>query len=146
MCGNPCGILCGIKPAPVLHGGNIRPTLSRARRDKTVFRIYTRPRAHVPTCRTCRTWRTGAGLMPHAYPHTCRTDARRARARLSPLFFFKGKGEMVEKEIATFAEFAARLGCKRSYVTELRKAGRLVLTDDGKVKVAESIARIEATR
>lgn len=52
----------------------------------------------------------------------------------------------MEKEIATFAEFAARLGCKRSYVTELHKADRLMLTDDGKVKVAESIARIEATR
>ncbi|MCK9985675.1 MAG: hypothetical protein AzoDbin1_02147 [Azoarcus sp.] len=48
---------------------------------------------------------------------------------------------------AHFKEFAAIIGCRPSYVTELRKAGRLVLTDDGKaVRVAESIARIEATR
>lgn len=47
----------------------------------------------------------------------------------------------------TRAEFARLRGIKQSYVTELAKAGRLVLTDDGKrVRVAESIARIEATR
>ena len=50
-------------------------------------------------------------------------------------------------ETMRFREFAAHLGCKPSYVTELRKAGRLVLTRDGRrVVVAESIALIEATR
>jgi len=44
------------------------------------------------------------------------------------------------------AEFARLLGYRRSYVTALKAAGRLVLADDGKVRVAESIARIEATR
>lgn len=54
---------------------------------------------------------------------------------------------MTNPETATFKAFAEHIGCKPSYVTELRKAGRLVLTDDGKaVLVAESIARIEATR
>lgn len=49
--------------------------------------------------------------------------------------------------IATFTEFAAIYGCVKSHVTALRKAGRLVLTDDSKsVRVAESLARIEATR
>lgn len=48
---------------------------------------------------------------------------------------------------ATFKSFAEIFGCRPSYVTELRKSGRLVLTDDGRaVRVAESIARIEATR
>lgn len=47
----------------------------------------------------------------------------------------------------TRTEFARLRGFKPSYVTELAKAGRLVLSDDGKrVKVAESVARIEATR
>ncbi len=50
-------------------------------------------------------------------------------------------------ETATFKAFAEIFGCRPSYVTELRKSGRLVLTDDGRaVRVAESIARIEATR
>lgn len=49
--------------------------------------------------------------------------------------------------IATFKVFAEIIGCRPSYVTALRKSGRLVLTDDGRaVRVAESIARIEATR
>lgn len=48
--------------------------------------------------------------------------------------------------VASFAEFAALRGWRRSYVTALRKADRLVLTDDGKaVRVAESLARIKAT-
>lgn len=48
---------------------------------------------------------------------------------------------------AGFREFARVLGCKPGYVTQLRHAGRLVLTDDGKrVRVAESLRRIEATR
>ena len=47
----------------------------------------------------------------------------------------------------TRSEFARLRGIKPSYVTQLAREGRLVLTDDGKrVKVAESIARIEATR
>lgn len=54
---------------------------------------------------------------------------------------------MTHPETATFSEFAAIHGCKPSYVTALRKAGRLVLSDDGKrVRVAESLARIAATR
>lgn len=52
----------------------------------------------------------------------------------------------MDNNAATFGEFARRLGCKRSYVTALRKAGRLVLTEDGKVRVPESLARIDATR
>lgn len=48
---------------------------------------------------------------------------------------------------ASFREFADLAGFRPSYVTELRRAKRLVLTDDGKcVKVAESLALIEATR
>lgn len=48
--------------------------------------------------------------------------------------------------VASFAEFAAIRGWRRSYVTALKKAGRLVLTDDGKaVKVPESLARIKET-
>lgn len=47
----------------------------------------------------------------------------------------------------TLSEFARHLGKKGSWVTQLKLAGRLVLTDDGKrVRVAESVARIEATR
>lgn len=54
---------------------------------------------------------------------------------------------MTHPEIAPFKTFASIIGCRPSYVTELRKAGRLVLTEDEKaVRVAESIARIEATR
>ncbi len=46
-----------------------------------------------------------------------------------------------------FAQFARHIGVRPSYITELRKAGRLVLTDDGKaVKVAESVALIDSTR
>lgn len=49
---------------------------------------------------------------------------------------------------ATFARFARILGgCSPSYVTQLKDAGRLVLTDDGKrVRVQESIALVESTR
>lgn len=44
-------------------------------------------------------------------------------------------------------EFAAHINRRQSYVSELKKAGRLVLTSDGRrVVVAESIARIAATR
>ena len=46
-----------------------------------------------------------------------------------------------------FAEFARHKGWRPGYVTGLRHAGRLVLTEDGKrVRVAESLVRIEATR
>lgn len=44
-------------------------------------------------------------------------------------------------------EFATRIGCKPGYVTELKAAGRLVLTEDGRrVRVAESLALIRDTR
>lgn len=47
----------------------------------------------------------------------------------------------------TFAEFAATIGYRKSYVTALRKAGRLVLSADGqRVRVAESLALIESTK
>lgn len=50
-------------------------------------------------------------------------------------------------EIASFREFADFVPCKPSYVTELRKTGRLVLTEDGKrVRVAESLRLIEDTK
>lgn len=47
----------------------------------------------------------------------------------------------------SLSEFATLAGYKASYVTELRKSGRLVMTADGKrVRVAESLALIESTR
>lgn len=50
-------------------------------------------------------------------------------------------------ETATLAEFARLANRKRSYITELKAAGRLVMTEDGKrVVVADSLAMIEATR
>lgn len=46
-----------------------------------------------------------------------------------------------------FGEFARRLGCKPSYVTQLKNEGRLVLAEDGRrIRVAESLALIAATR
>lgn len=49
--------------------------------------------------------------------------------------------------MASFAEFARLANVKRSYVTALKSAGRLVLSEDGKtVRVAESLERIAATR
>lgn len=52
-----------------------------------------------------------------------------------------------QPDIASFTDFARLLGKRPSWVTQLRKDGRLVLTEDGKrVMVAESIARIEDTR
>jgi hypothetical protein len=54
---------------------------------------------------------------------------------------------MTHPDTATFAEFADIARFKRSYVTQLKGDDRLVLTDDGKrVRVAESLERIEATR
>ncbi len=53
-----------------------------------------------------------------------------------------------QKGTATFTGFARILGERSpSYVTQLKDAGRLVLTDDGKrVRVAESLALIQSTR
>lgn len=45
----------------------------------------------------------------------------------------------------TQAQFARHLGVKRSYVTGLKKTGRLVLTANGLVDVVASEARITAT-
>lgn len=44
----------------------------------------------------------------------------------------------------TQREFAKHLGMAPSYVTQLKKDGRLVM-ESGRVRVAESLARIEAT-
>lgn len=53
---------------------------------------------------------------------------------------------MERSEEASFSEFASLARFKPGYVTELRKAGRLVLTADGKrVRVAESLALIAST-
>ena len=46
----------------------------------------------------------------------------------------------------TLSAFAKHLGCRPSYVTKLKQAGRLVMDDAGRVRVAESQALIEATR
>ncbi len=45
-----------------------------------------------------------------------------------------------------FTEFAAHLSVAKSWVTALNKADRLVLDAEGRVLVAESIARIQATK
>lgn len=46
-----------------------------------------------------------------------------------------------------FREFARMCGWKPSYITELKNAGRLVLTEDGRrVRVPESLRLIEDTR
>lgn len=50
-------------------------------------------------------------------------------------------------ETLSVPEFSEYIGCKRTYAYQLKKEGRLVLTDDGKmVRVADSIARIAETR
>jgi hypothetical protein len=47
---------------------------------------------------------------------------------------------------ATFTRFANILECSKSYVTQLKADGRLVLTEDNqRVRVAESLERIRAT-
>ena len=52
-----------------------------------------------------------------------------------------------QPEPLSFRAFAKRQGWKPGYVTQLKAAGRLALTADGRaVKVAESIALIAATR
>lgn len=43
------------------------------------------------------------------------------------------------------AAFARRLGCARSWVTQLAQAGRLVLVADGRVDVEASLERMAAT-
>ena len=48
-------------------------------------------------------------------------------------------------ETASFREFAELVPCKPGYVTHLRKSDRLVLTEDGRIKVRESLQRIEDT-
>lgn len=48
--------------------------------------------------------------------------------------------------IETKAAFSRRLGVNKSTVTRMAKAGRLVLTESGKVKVEESLAQINATQ
>lgn len=54
---------------------------------------------------------------------------------------------MTQPDVASFREFAGIANVKPSYVTQLRKAGRLVLTEDGKrVQVAQSLQRIADTR
>ncbi len=45
----------------------------------------------------------------------------------------------------TQADFARRLNRAPSWITQLKAAGRLVLTDDGLVDVESSLTRIEAT-
>lgn len=45
----------------------------------------------------------------------------------------------------TQAEFARLIESSRSYVTQLKRAGRLVIDDAGKVMVAESIIKIKET-
>lgn len=54
---------------------------------------------------------------------------------------------MSAQEIASFAEFARLAGFKPSYVTQLKREDRLVLTEDKKaVRVQESLRRIRETR
>lgn len=53
---------------------------------------------------------------------------------------------MTDPATLTQKAFADHIGCRPSYVTKLKQDGRLVIGDDGLVRVAESIARIEATR
>jgi hypothetical protein len=53
-----------------------------------------------------------------------------------------GKSTLSESQSA----FAERMGLNKSFVTRLKQAGRLVLTQTGQVDVEASIARIDATR
>lgn len=47
--------------------------------------------------------------------------------------------------LMTRTEFAAHIGVSRSYVTKLADTGRLVLADDGRVRVAETKAVLKST-
>ncbi len=49
-------------------------------------------------------------------------------------------------DLCTLADFARLARVKKSYVTKLKAAGRLVLAADGQVCVAASLALIDATR
>lgn len=54
---------------------------------------------------------------------------------------------MTAVETMGFREFADHMRVKPGYITELKRNGRLVLTDDGKrVRVAESVRLIEDSR
>ena len=54
---------------------------------------------------------------------------------------------MTDPETMSFSAFATRLGCRPGYVTDLRKQGRLVLTDNGRrVLVAPSLQLIADSR
>ncbi len=53
----------------------------------------------------------------------------------------------VAENLMTVPQFSAHLGFGRTYAYQLQKDGRLVMADDGRhVLVAESVARIEATK
>src|SRR5690606_16487416 len=127
-------------------------------------RACDRPRS-LHACRVARVWAypshashasqrsSGAGFragVPSRMPSHASRPRSRARASAFPLQSKERKGRgagMSRPETAGFREFAALAGFKPSYVTELRKVGRLVLTGDGKrVRVAESLALIEQTR
>lgn len=49
-------------------------------------------------------------------------------------------------DMMTLSEFAEHIGRHASWISHLRAAGRLVMTDDGRVRVAESLRLIEETR
>jgi hypothetical protein len=81
----------------------------------------------------------------------CPHMADRARARLIFFLFPKRKGScwmtVEQPETCSFREFADVLHCRPSWVTALRQAGRLVLTEDGKrVKTRESLQLVEETK
>lgn len=51
----------------------------------------------------------------------------------------------VQDEAVSQSEFARQMGCARSWVTTLKNQGRLVLTEDGRVLVEASKARIASS-
>lgn len=54
---------------------------------------------------------------------------------------------MADSNVMTIPEFSVHLGFGRTYAYQLREEGRLVMAEDGRrVLVAESVARIEATK
>jgi hypothetical protein len=53
--------------------------------------------------------------------------------------------DQADDNIVSKAEFARRNSWSKSYVTKLKDEGRLVLTEDNQVMVAESLARIAET-
>lgn len=53
---------------------------------------------------------------------------------------------MTHPIILTKREYATHKGWSPSYLTQLRKEGRLVLTEDGRVDVAATEAQLKATR